>query len=73
MSPTLRGLQALGVDVTVYANGESTVEVNKRWLFTNSQWPVKDNGYAQLKDMEHMTWAIKDASDACDIVHPICP
>src|SRR5215469_12642659 len=38
------GLQALGVDVTVYANGESTVDVNKRWLFPNSQWPIKDDG-----------------------------
>lgn len=64
-----RGLQALGVGVTVYANGESTVEVNKRWLFANSQWPVKDDGYAQLKDMEHTIWAVKDASEACDIVH----
>jgi glycosyltransferase involved in cell wall biosynthesis len=64
-----RGLQALGVDVTVYANGESTIEVNKRWLFAESQWPLKDEGYAQLKDIEHTTWAIKDASDACDIVH----
>jgi len=64
-----RGLRALGVDVTVYANGESTIEVEKRWLFANSQWPLKDDGYAQLKDMEHATWAIKDASDACDLVH----
>ena len=63
------GLQALGVDVTVYANGESTIEVNKRWLFANSQWPVKDDGYAQLKDMEHTTWAVRDASNACDIAH----
>ena len=64
-----RALQALGVGVTVYANGESTVEVNRRWLFANSQWPVKDDGYAQLKDMEHTILAIHDASDDCDIVH----
>lgn len=63
------GLHALGVDVTVYANGESTVEVNKRWLFPNSQWPVKDDGYAQLREMEHTTWAIKDASCSCDLIH----
>jgi len=63
------GLEALGVDVTVYANGESTIEVTKRWLFPNSQWPIKDDGYAQLKEIEHATWAIRDASDACDIVH----
>jgi glycosyltransferase involved in cell wall biosynthesis len=64
-----RGLQALGVDVTVYANGESTIEVKKHWLFANSQWPLKDDGFAQLKEMEHSTWAIKDASDTSDIVH----
>src|SRR5499427_1309619 len=64
-----RGLQALGVDVTVYANGESTIEVKRRWVFANSQWPIKDDGYAQLKEIEHATWAIRDASDACDIVH----
>ena len=64
-----RGLQALGIEVTVYANGESTVDVNKRWLFADSQWPLKNEEFAQLKDMEHTTWAIKDASDACDIVH----
>jgi glycosyltransferase involved in cell wall biosynthesis len=63
------GLQVLGVDVTVYTNGESTVEVNKRWLFANSQWPVKNVEYAQLTDMEHTTWAIKDASAACDVIH----
>jgi glycosyltransferase involved in cell wall biosynthesis len=62
------GLQALGVDVTVYANGQSTVQVNKRWLFESSQWPIKNDGYAQLKEMEHTTWAIRDASDT-DIVH----
>src|SRR5215469_3096574 len=64
-----RGLQALDVEVTVYTNGESTIEVNKRWLFADSQWPIKDDGYAELKDMEHTTWAIKNASDGCDIVH----
>ena len=64
-----RGLKALGVDVTVYANGESTIEVKTRWLFANSEWPLKGDGYAQLKEIEHATWAIKEASDACDIVH----
>lgn len=63
------GLQALGIDVVVYTNGESTAKVNKRWLFEKSQWPIKGDDYAQLKDMEHTTWAIRDASESCDILH----
>jgi glycosyltransferase involved in cell wall biosynthesis len=63
------GLHALGVAVVVYTNGEATIGVEKRWLFNHSQWPIKGDDYAQLKDMEHTTWAIKDASTRCDIVH----
>jgi glycosyltransferase involved in cell wall biosynthesis len=63
------GLQALGVEVTVYTNGESTLETSKRWLFEKSQWPIKGDDYAQLKDMEHSTWAISEASDSCDVLH----
>jgi glycosyltransferase involved in cell wall biosynthesis len=64
-----KGLQALGVDVTVYTNGESTVEVDKRWLYERAQWPIKHDAYAQLKDIDHTTWAVNDARDACDVLH----
>jgi glycosyltransferase involved in cell wall biosynthesis len=64
-----RGLQAIGVDVTVYTNGESTVEVKKRWIFSKSQWPLKKDDYAQVKDVEHTAWALKDAIGSCDIIH----
>lgn len=63
------GLEALGVEVTVYTNGESTLETSKRWLFEKSQWPIKGDDYAQLKDIEHATWAISEASDRCDVLH----
>jgi glycosyltransferase involved in cell wall biosynthesis len=63
-------LQALGDEVVVYTNGESRIEVEKRWLFERSQWPLKkDDGYAPLKDMEHTTWAIQDGSASCQVVH----
>lgn len=52
-----------------YTNGESTVAANKRWLFKESQWPIKGDDYAQLKDLEHTTWSISDASGSCDILH----
>jgi glycosyltransferase involved in cell wall biosynthesis len=63
------GLKRLGVDVTVYTNGESTVEVEKRWIFEKAQWPIKDVGYAQLDDIEHTAWAVRDASASCDLIH----
>ncbi len=63
------GLRSLGIDVTVYTNGESTIPVEKRWLFRESQWPIKGDDYDQLKDIEHATWAISDATKSCDILH----
>jgi len=64
-----RGLQAVGVEPIVYTNGESSVDVERRWLFEKSQWPIKGDAYNHLKDMEHATWAIHDASGSCDILH----
>ncbi len=63
------GLQSVGVDVVVYTNGESTIQTEKKWLFDRSQWPIKTDEYAQLKDVEHTAWALEDASKSCDIVH----
>jgi glycosyltransferase involved in cell wall biosynthesis len=62
-------LSAQGVDVVLYTNGESTVEVEKKFLFSNSQWPLTGNDYADLKEMEHTTWAVKDAAASCDLLH----
>ncbi len=64
------GLHALKHEVVVYTNAESTIEVEKRWLFGHSQWPLKrDDPYAPLKDVEHTAWALQDAANRCDIVH----
>jgi glycosyltransferase involved in cell wall biosynthesis len=62
-------LQTVGVDVTVYANGESTIAVKKKSLFNASQWPINNDIYAQMKDLEHTLWALKDAAEHCDLVH----
>src|SRR5580765_5068746 len=63
------GLQKDGADVVVYCNGESTVSVEKRWLYQKAQWPIQGEVYDNLKDMNHTSWAIRDASDSCDIIH----
>lgn len=63
------GLRNSGVDVVVYANGESTLDVETRWLFSKAQWPIKGEVYDNLKDLNHTTWAIKDAARTCDLIH----
>lgn len=62
-------LQRQGVQVVVYANGESAPGVETRWLFERSQWPIKHDEYDQLKDLDHTSWAVADAARDCDIIH----
>jgi glycosyltransferase involved in cell wall biosynthesis len=63
------GLKDLGVEVVVYANGESEVPVEVRYLFEKAQWPVKDEFAGLLKDLEHTSWSLADAVESCDLVH----
>src|SRR5512141_918369 len=63
------GLVKQGVEAVVYCNGESTVKVEKRYLYEKSQWPIKGEVYDNLKDINHTAWAVKDAAADCDIVH----
>jgi glycosyltransferase involved in cell wall biosynthesis len=64
-----RGLQGNGIDVVVYTNGESTIEVERRWLFAKPQWPIKGEVYDNLKDINHSSWAVADAARDCDVIH----
>jgi glycosyltransferase involved in cell wall biosynthesis len=63
------GLKAIGIDVVVYTNGESTLPMEKRWLYEKAQWPIEGEMYDNLKDLNHTSWAIRDAAATCDIVH----
>ncbi|HUS20005.1 MAG TPA: glycosyltransferase family 4 protein [Terriglobales bacterium] len=63
------GLKDLGLEVVVYTNGESTVEVERKWLYAEDQWPLKDDVYFSLRDMEHHAWAVEDAARDCDLMH----
>jgi glycosyltransferase involved in cell wall biosynthesis len=63
------GLNELGIEVVVYGNGESTVNVETRWLFEQSQWPIGEETRATFKDITHTSWALKDAWESSDIVH----
>jgi glycosyltransferase involved in cell wall biosynthesis len=63
------GLQKFGMDVVVYANGESTVDAPVRWLYEKAQWPIQGQIYDCLKDLNHTTWAVADAVRTCDVIH----
>ena len=63
------GLQKAQIEVVVYANGESSAGAETRWLFPKAQWPLKGEVYDNLKDLNHTTWAIKDAARTCDLIH----
>jgi len=63
------GLNKKGLDVVVYANGESTIPVERRWLYEHSQWPIKQPERALIRELNHTSWAIKDALRDCDLVH----
>src|SRR5215472_17627606 len=63
------GLKNSGVDVVVYANGESTVGVETRWLYKSQQWPILGEVFDNLKDFNHASWAVADAAADCDVIH----
>ncbi len=63
------GLDKLGLEVVVYTNGESTVPVEKRWLYAEAQWPIQGEVFDNLKDINHTAWAVRDASESCEVIH----
>jgi Glycosyltransferase Family 4 len=63
------GLLKRGKDLVVYANGESTVDAPVRWLIEKAQWPVEGELNGNLKDLNHATWAARDAARSCDVIH----
>jgi len=63
------GLNRLGFDVVVYTNGQSTVGVEKRWIYAEEQWPIPADIHNDLRDINHGAWAVRDAIDTCDIIH----
>lgn len=63
------GLVADGFDVVVYANGESKVKTEVRYLYEKGDWPIEGELYGNLKDMSHTAWAVRDAWNEADIIH----
>jgi glycosyltransferase involved in cell wall biosynthesis len=64
-----KGLKKRGVDVILYANGESTAPVEMRWIIEKEEWPLPGAVEASLKGLAHASWAVKDASAEADVIH----
>jgi glycosyltransferase involved in cell wall biosynthesis len=63
------GLEDRGHEVTVYANGESRPSGRLKWRYAHSEWPVADLIRCQLKNADHLAWAIADADTNVDVIH----
>jgi glycosyltransferase involved in cell wall biosynthesis len=64
-----RGLHARDHDVIVYANGQSRLPCRVRWRYPWTDWPLDDLERAALKNYDHTSWAIDDASRRTDVIH----
>ncbi len=62
-------LVSLGVDVDVYANGESHVKANLRSRYPRQDWPLSSETSGLTKEIDHTAWAVDDADMRCDIIH----
>jgi glycosyltransferase involved in cell wall biosynthesis len=69
ISQLAEGLTRLGIDVVVYANGESTVKAQLRWLYPKDEWPIDNEMYSNLKDLDHTSWSVSDCWHDADVIH----
>jgi glycosyltransferase involved in cell wall biosynthesis len=63
------GLHHRGHRVTVYANGDSHVTCELKWRYRHGEWPIRDGTAGQLKNADHSSWAMRDATASVDVVH----
>ena len=59
----------VGHEVVVYANGESKLPLEVRWLYPQSLWPLTGDFAETLTEINHTAWEIRDAADFCDVIH----
>jgi glycosyltransferase involved in cell wall biosynthesis len=63
------GLADLGMDVTLYTNGESRGPVRIKWIYEKQEWPITGDQEVNLKAANHLAWAVHDSLENADIVH----
>ena len=62
-------LGGCGMKVILYANGESTANCEVRSLYPHSEWPIKGEIFASIKDLNNASWAIHDCWNEADVIH----
>lgn len=62
-------LKKSGAEVVLYANGDSKAEVDVRWIYPHTEWPIKVPTHAWLREINHESWAVADAFKHCDVIH----
>jgi hypothetical protein len=55
--------------VVVYANGDSTVNVERHWRYEHTHWPIKSETEAMIMEMDHTAWAVEHAARSCELIH----
>ncbi len=63
------GLAQQGIDVTVYTNGESDLPLPIKWLYEKQEWPIEGDTEVNLKALNHVAWAVRDAIGSAEIIH----
>jgi glycosyltransferase involved in cell wall biosynthesis len=64
-----RELKLQDIEITLYTNGESTIDVPIRWLYPRGEWPLKGEAEGTLKGLNHAAWAVQEAMKDSDIIH----
>jgi glycosyltransferase involved in cell wall biosynthesis len=63
-------LHNAGHSVMVYANGQSRLPCEVRWRNRKIEWPIVDFQRSQMIALEHLSWALKDATaEGVDVIH----
>jgi glycosyltransferase involved in cell wall biosynthesis len=63
----------LGVEVEVYANGDSTVKAEVHSRYAKQEWPLPSETSGLTKEVDHIAWAVDEANANCDIIHASSP
>ncbi|HXE30674.1 MAG TPA: glycosyltransferase family 4 protein [Terriglobales bacterium] len=63
------GLRTQGHWPVVYTVGESRVNCEIRWRQAHGKWPIESALESSLDDLEHSSWACRDAARDCDLIH----
>jgi glycosyltransferase involved in cell wall biosynthesis len=49
------------------------VQAERRWLYERSLWPIKQPERAWIRELNHTSWAVRDALKDCDVIHVQSP